>query len=330
VPHFLPQPDATDRRLNRLDLANWITSPDNPLTARHFVNRTWKQFFGNGLSAKLDDLGNQGEWPSHPRLLDWLARDFIDSGWDMKHVVRQIVTSRTYRQAASVRPEIADIDPYNRLLAQQSGRRLEAEVIRDNTLAISGLLSEDYVGGPSVFPYQPDGHYSNLQFPNRTYAPTKDYRQYRRGVYMHWQRTFLHPMLVNFDAPSRDECTADRTLSNSPQQALTLLNDPSFVEASVAMADRLLTEFSIESDAEKLNTAFVLALSRDATEQESQALLGLLKTQLEYFEANPSDAAQFLAAGLPKASTMTRPAVHAAWGQVCRVILNLHETITRY
>ena len=225
--------------LTRLDLADWLTSKENPLTARHYVNRTWKHFFGAGLSNVLDDLGNQGEWPSHPELLDWMASEFQEN-WDRKHISRLIVTSNTYRQRAAVRTDLIERDPYNRLLAQQSPRRLEAEAIRDNALAIAGLLQHDWIGGPSVFPYQPPGYYSNLQFPNRRYTSQTDGRQYRRGIYMHWQRTFLHPMLSNFDAPSRDECTADRTVSNSPQQALTLLNDPVFVEASRAFADRLL------------------------------------------------------------------------------------------
>ena len=235
TPGFLPRlkSQIDGQRQNRMDLANWIVSPLNPLTARHYVNRTWKHFFGRGLSNVLDDLGNQGEWPSHPELLDWLATEFR-SDWDRKRITRLIVMSNTYRQQAGVENELNSQDPFNRLLAQQSPRRLEAEIVRDNALAIAGLLDTRWIGGRSVFPYQPAGYYSNLQFPNRSYRPQTNGLQYRRGVYMHWQRTFLHPMLANFDAPSRDECTADRIQSNSPQQALTLLNDPVFVEASVA------------------------------------------------------------------------------------------------
>ena len=218
TPHFLAGYQKNpEQRLTRLDLADWLTSKQNPLTARHYVNRTWKHFFGNGLSNVLDDLGNQGEWPSHPELLDWLASEFQDD-WDRKHITRLIVTSNTYKQKAAVRRDLVERDPSNRLLAQQSARRLEAEAIRDNALSISGLLLDHWVGGPSVFPYQPPGYYSNLQFPNRRYVANTDGRQYRRGVYMHWQRTFLHPMLANFDSPSRDECAADRMNSNSPQQ----------------------------------------------------------------------------------------------------------------
>lgn len=329
-PEFLPHPAAPDRRLNRLDLADWLTSPENPLTSRHFVNHTWKRFFGTGLSAKLDDLGSQGEWPSHPELLDWLASEFITSGWDVKNVVRLMVTSNTYRQKAAIRPELKETDPYNRLLAQQSARRLEAEIIRDNALAISGMLEADYVGGPSVFPYQPAGHYSNIQFPNRSYRNSPDFRQYRRGVYMHWQRSFLHPMLVNFDAPSRDECTADRPLSNSPQQALTLLNDPSFVEASHAMAASLMKENPKAGFETLLNVGFLRAVARSPEPAERDSLLKLYERQLAYFADNPQEAKKALSVGNTSSVSEARNAELAALTQVCRVILNLHETITRY
>lgn len=330
-PEFLPKPNReSDSRLSRLDLANWIVAKENPLTSRHFVNRMWKQFFGAGLSGILDDLGSQGEWPSHPLLLDWLAADFVDSGWDIKHLVRTIVTSRTYRQSAAVRQDLKDIDPYNRLLAQQAARRLDAEVVRDNALAIAGLLNTDYIGGSSVFPYQPAGHYSNLQFPDRTYKETSDGRQYRRGVYMHWQRTFLHPMLVNFDAPSRDECTADRTQSNSPQQALTLLNDPQFVEAAVAMGGRLLNENAEGEIDQWLDSAFLIALARRPSDEERTSLLDLYRSQVDYFAAHPADADKALEVDLASAKQPADKVKHAALAQVCRVILNLHETITRY
>jgi hypothetical protein len=309
-------------------LAEWLTSPENPLTSRHYVNRTWKHFFGNGLSGKLDDLGNQGEWPSHPLLLDWLASEFVSSGWDVKRLIRTIVNSRTYRQAAAVRDDLQDIDPYNRLLAQGSARRLEAEAIRDNALAISGLLRTDYIGGPSVFPYQPDGHYKNIQFPNRTYVSNEDFRQYRRGVYMHWQRSFLHPMLVNFDAPARDECTADRTQSNSPQQALTLLNDPVFVEASHAMARKLLAENPNADFSTLLDAAFMSAVARPASDQEHSSLQEFHQHQLAFFRQHPVDAALYTSIGNQDDSK--RAVEIAALGQVCRVVLNLHETITRY
>ncbi|WP_345682741.1 DUF1553 domain-containing protein [Novipirellula caenicola] len=332
TPHFLPQLEIeSERRLTRLDLANWVTSPENPLTSRHVVNRTWKQFFGTGLSSKLDDLGSQGEWPSHPLLLDWMAAEFIDSGWDVKHLVRLIVNSRTYQQTAAQRPDLTERDPYNRLLASQSPRRLEAEVIRDNALAIAGLLVTDFIGGSSVYPYQPAGHYSNLQFPNRTYHASRDSRQYRRGVYMHWQRTFLHPMLVNFDAPSRDECTADRAQSNSPQQALTLLNDPSFAEASHVMADRLIADHEEGEFDDWLSAAFVRSLSRLPSDDERAALRGLYDRQLAYYRSNAQEATKYLEVGRKSPQqSQAEPSQIAALGQVCRVILNLHETISRF
>lgn len=332
TPQFLPKlPPRSSARPTRLELADWLVSPQNPLVARHLANRLWKHFFGAGLSGKLDDLGNQGEWPSHPLLLDWLASEVQDNGWNVKELVRLIVTSRTYRQRAAVRRDLENVDPYNRLLAQQSARRLEAEIIRDNALSIAGLLDTSYVGGPSVFPYQPAGHYGNLQFPNRTYQASEDFRQYRRGVYMHWQRTFLHPMLVNFDAPSRDECTADRTQSNSPQQALTLLNDPSFVEASVAMASRIENENEAAGFEEKLQAGFALALARTGETREIESMKSLYDRQLAYYTENPSEAATLLKTGISELTIA--PADHAsraALAQVCRVILNLHETITRY
>ncbi len=293
---------ASEKRLTRLDLANWLTAPENPLTSRHFVNRLWKQFFGKGLSNVLDDLGNQGEWPSHPELIDWLAAEFIESGWDVKHMVKLIVMSETYRQASGTNPELAEIDPANRLLSGQAPRRLEAEFIRDNALAISGLLHDEIIGGPSVQPYQPADYWVNLNFPERRYKASTGTDQYRRGLYTHWQRTFMHPMLAAFDAPSREECAADRFESNSPQQALTLLNDPTFVEAAKALAARLPEG----RDAEKIDAVYHLALSRPASEDEKIQLTAFLeKLRKEDKEVDPME-------------------------QLCRVVLNLHETITRY
>jgi len=185
----------------------------------------------------------QGEPPSHPELLDWLSVRFVESGWDIKALVRLIVSSGTYRQSAHHRPDLREFDPQNRLLAAQNPRRLDAEFVRDNALFAAGLLNLE-LGGPSGHPYQPDGYYASLNFPARRYKADTDDRQYRRGLYMHWQRTFLHPMLANFDAPSREECVAARNLSTTPQQALTLLNDPSFVEAARVFAERVLADES--------------------------------------------------------------------------------------
>jgi hypothetical protein len=333
VPAFLPSASLKDddgRRLNRLDLAKWLMAPENPLTARHFTNRLWKQFFGKGLSNVLDDLGNQGEWPSHPELLDWLAVEFRDSGWDVKHMVRLMVTSRTYRQQSASRPELAELDPANRLLAEQAARRLDAEFIRDNALSIAGLLVTGHVGGPSVKPYQPEGYYVNLNFPQRDYHASRGTDQLRRGLYMHWQRTFMHPMLAGFDAPSREECTADRFQSNSPQQALTLLNDPSFVEAARGFALRLEREKPGAGDAEKIQHALRIALSREAKPAEVESLTAFVAERRKFYQSKPDDAAAFLKTGISDPGKGHDPVELATWAQLCRVILNLHETITRY
>jgi hypothetical protein len=327
VPKFLPQPsDAGSRKLNRLDLAKWIVSKDNPLTARAFVNRTWKQFFGNGLSGVVDDLGAQGEPPSHPDLLDWLSSEFRDT-WDVKHLVKLIVMSSAYRQDSRVRPELKDTDPLNRLLAFQNPRRLEAEFVHDNALAVAGLLDTE-IGGPSAHPYQPSGYYAAIQFPDRDYYPEKDERQYRRGLYTWWQRTFLHPMLANFDAPSREDCTAQRVVSNTPQQALTLLNSPIFIEAARVFATRLLA--TDQTDEQRLDAAFERTLARLPKPEERAALLKYLAEQTAYSRTHSESAKKLLSIGqAPLPAGVDEPTL-AGWTAVCRVLLNLHETITRY
>ncbi len=331
VPHFLPQPAGTEkRRLTRLDLAKWLVAPENPLTARAVMNRLWKQFFGNGLSIAVDDLGAQGEWPTHPELLDWLAADFREGGWDFKRAIKQIVVSNAYRQGSNLRGELREWDPLNRYLSSQNPRRLDAEFVRDNALSIAGLLNLD-IGGPSAKPYQPPNYYANLQFPNRDYVPNTDEREYRRGVYMHWQRTFLHPMLANFDAPMRDECTCTRSVSNTPQQALTLLNDPEFFEAARVFAQRVLTSGTPNAtDAERIDRAFQIALARPVKPKEAESLKKFLDEQRVYFKANPADAEKVLKAGLAPIEKSVAPDELAAWSAVGRVVLNLHETITKY
>ena len=328
VPHFLPQiPNPYGRRLTRLDLAKWLVSQDNPLTGRTIMNRLWKQFFGTGISAVVDDLGAQGEWPVHPELLDWLAREFGDSGWNLKHMVKLMVMSSTYRQSSNPRPEIKELDPNNRWLASQTPRRLEAEFVRDNALFIAGLLNLE-LGGPSVHPYQPAGYYANLQFPDRDYYPDLDRRQYRRGVYTHWQRTFLQPMLANFDAPSREECVAARNVSNTPQQALTLLNDPTFVEAARVFAEKVMA--GQKNDDQRLELIFQDALERPVKPEERASLEQFLSAQREYYRANPGEAKKLMRVGMAPEPNGAEETELAVWLQVCRVVLNLHETITRY
>ena len=329
TPSFLPGrlTSSPERRLTRLDLARWIVSEDNPITARTVVNRLWAMFFGTGLSAVLDDLGSQGEAPSHPELLDWLASEFRQSGWDLRHITRLIVTSATYRQESGQRPEVRDVDPANRLIASQNPRRLEAEFVRDNALFIAGVLNVREVGGPSVRPYQPAGYYSQLQFPDREYEPSTDDEQWRRGVYMHWQRTFLHPMLATFDAPARDECLAQRSVSNTPQQALTLLNDPTFVEAARLLAARVHRE--VAGDDGRLRHSYLLAVSREPRPAELESLHRFLAAQRAHYRTNIAEADKLLAVGLAP-RTEGDVAELAVWTQVARVLLNSHEVVTRY
>jgi hypothetical protein len=230
--------------------------------------------------------------------------------------------------SCSLRPELRDIDPANRLLASQNPRRLEAEFVRDTALFTAGLLNLRDIGGPSVKPYQPPGYYAALQFPNRDYVASTDDEQWRRGVYMHWQRTFLHPMLANFDAPMRDECAAARTGSNTPQQALTLLNDPTFVEAARVFAARIVSA-SANDDA-RLRTAFQFAFGRDPKPAERTSLTALLGSQRDYYRANPADTKKLLRIGLAPPPPDKDAADIAAWTQVTRVLLNMQEFITRY
>lgn len=341
IPAMFGKMETGARRATRLDLANWLVSKDNPLTARVFVNRTWRQFFGIGLSKTLDDLGSQGEWPTHPDLLDWLASEFIhptaDGGlqthdWDVKHLIRLIVTSHTYRQASHSESQIStskleELDPNNRLLSRQNRFRVEAETVRDIALSVSGLLAEQF-GGPSVKPYQPDGYLGALNFPKRDYAADRGAALYRRGLYVHWQRTFLHPSLLTFDAPSREECTVNRVSSNTPLQALVLLNDPIFVEAARVYAQRTLRQGGA-TPATQIAWAFEQTLGRKPSAVERSVLLDLYRKNLAQFQRDAKAARWLLGVGdAPVAPSL--PVAHvAAMTTVTRAILNLHETITR-
>lgn len=328
VPHYLPQPPVeANRRLTRLDLANWIVSRDNPLPARVFANRLWKQFFGAGLSKSLDDFGSQGEWPTNPELLDWLACEFVESGWNVKHLVRMMVMSETYCQTSVPAPEMMTIDPDNRLLARQSRYRLDAELVRDNALAVSGLLVPD-VGGPSVKPYQPEGYWEYLNFPPRTYVADTGANQYRRGLYCWWQRSFLHPSMLALDAPTREECAADRTRSNIPQQALVLLNDPTYVEAARVFAARLMREGGEDLD-RRIDWAWRTALSRSPDGNERKTARRLYEKHLQELKKNPREADRLLKIGQAKVPEDIDVVELAAWTSVARVIFNLHEMIVR-
>jgi hypothetical protein len=326
LPSYLPKPKIEGRDLTRLDLAQWLVSKENPLTARNVMNRLWKQFFGTGLSKVLDDLGAQGEPPVNPALLDWLACEFMDSGWDMQHMIRLIVTSHTYQQVSTSTKELTAADPYNRECARQSAFRLDAELVRDNALAISGLLVPK-IGGPSVKPYQPAKYWENLNFPTREWQNDSGESLYRRGMYTWWQRSFTHPAMLAFDAPSREECTAERNRSNIPQQALVLLNDPAYVEAARAFAARIL---QTEGDAAKRITwAFQQALQRPPSANEMKTLSSLFAKHLADYQKDPAAAEALLQTGAaPVAATLNKPAL-AAWTHIARVLLNLHETVTR-
>jgi hypothetical protein len=326
LPSYLPKPKIEGRDLTRLDLAQWLVSKENPLTARNVMNRLWKQFFGTGLSKVLDDLGAQGEPPVNPALLDWLACEFMDSGWDLQHMIRLIVTSHTYQQVSTSTKELTAADPYNRECARQSAFRLDAEIVRDNALAISGLLVAK-IGGPSVKPYQPAKYWENLNFPTREWQNDSGEGLYRRGLYTWWQRTFTHPSMLAFDAPSREECTAERNRSNIPQQALVLLNDPTYVEAARSFAARILQS---EGDAAKrIEWACQQALQRQPTAEEAKTLATLLNKHLADYQKDTAAAEALLKTGAaPVAANLNKSEV-AAWTHIARVLLNLHETITR-
>ena len=319
IPAFLGKLDTGDGRATRLDLANWIASKENPLTARVFVNRVWKLLFGKGLSRNLDDFGAQGDWPTHPELLDWLAVDFMENGWDIKRLIKQIVMTDAYRRSAN-HPTSGE------LFEKQTAFRLEAELIRDNALSISGLLSKK-IGGRSVKPYQPANYWFRLYNTGR-YNQDHGEDLYRRGVYTLWRRSFWHPSLQAFDAPSREECVANRPISNTPLQALVLLNDPTYVEAARKFAGRLLMLGEMK-DGDRVAEAFQLALARPPGKGESALLLDLLQKHRSQYKEDAKSASELLTNGESKPDPGLDPVELAAWTSVARTILNLHETITR-
>lgn len=327
LPAVFAREPAADRRLTRLDLAKWIVAADNPLTARTTVNRLWKVLFGAGLSRRLDDLGAQGEWPSHPQLLDYLAAEFQAGGWNLKQLIRSIVLTRAYQRSSRGDAGLREADPGNRWLARQGRFRLDAEFVRDNALEISGLLVKS-VGGRSVRPYQPAGYWAYLNFPTREWQNGSGQELYRRGLYTHWQRQYLHPSLLAFDAPSREECTADRNRSNTPLQSLVLLNDPTYVEAARAFAERILREGG-STDEARISFAFRRAVSRDAETDEVAVLKQLLQKHLADYAAEPASVEAILKTGALPVSEQTDRTRLAAWTSVARVILNLHEVMTR-
>jgi hypothetical protein len=327
LPTYLPGPTISDREANRLDLARWLVARENPLTARTMMNRLWKQFFGSGLSRVLDDLGAQGEPPLNGPLLDWLAVEFMESGWDVRHMIRLMVLSDTYRQTSVPTPELVAADPFNREYARQSAFRLDAELVRDTALTASGLLVPK-IGGPSVKPYQPEGYWENLNFPTRTYPNDTGESQYRRGLYTWWQRSFLHPSMVAFDAPAREECTAERTRSNIPQQALVLLNDPTYVEAARVLAAAIVKEGGADRAA-RVEWAWRRVLQRSPEPEELRVALDLVERHAATYKGNPAGAESLLKVGFAPMPEGVDKVELATWTHLARVLLNLHETITR-
>ncbi|MEO7275813.1 MAG: DUF1553 domain-containing protein [Vicinamibacterales bacterium] len=322
-------PDGAPR--TRLTLARWLVDPANPLTARVAVNRFWQSYFGTGLVKTQEDFGVQGEPPSHPELLDWLATEFVRSGWDVRALQRLIVTSAAYRQASPVTPALLERDPENRLLARGPRMRLPAELIRDTALAAAGLL-DDRIGGPSVLPYQPVNLWDEMAFgegfSGQKYAQSHGADLYRRGMYTLWKRTVPPASLAAFDAPSREKCTARRGQTNTPLQALALMNDPTYVEASRALAQRALREGGTDTK-HRLAYAFRLATARQPTGKEVDVLRRLLDGRLASFKKDPGAAARLLEVGESPRDRRLNPIEHAAWTTVASVILNLDETITK-
>jgi hypothetical protein len=292
------------------------------------VNRLWQQCFGLGLVKTAEDFGVQGERPSHPELLDWLACEFVDSGWDVKHIERLIVSSATYQQSSHSTPELNARDPENRLLARGPRFRVDAEVVRDTALSVSGLLVEQ-TGGPSVKPFEPPGLWEAVSHDNRQrYVADVDQREYRRSLYTFWKRQSPPPNMLIFDAPTRESCQVRRARTTTPLQALVLLNDPQFVEAARAFAQRVLLE--PETDLEsRIRCAFRLATARTPDTDETRILRGILEQQTARYHTDPGAAREFLGVGNFKPNPNLDPRELAAWTTVASVVLNLDETVTK-
>jgi hypothetical protein len=311
---------------NRLGLARWLVDPSNPLAARVAANRQWQLFFGTGLVKTVDDFGAQGEWPSHPQLLDWLAMEFVHLGWDVKSMHRMIVTSAAYRQSSQLTGTLLARDPDNRLLSRGPRLRLPAEMIRDQVLAASGLLIER-LGGPSVKPYQPDGLWKEL-------AEVDEYKQdhgeklYRRSLYTFWKRTVAPPTMTTFDAPLREMCWVRVTRTNTPLQALVLLNEPTFVEAARVLAERIMNDAGATVD-DRLTLGFRLLLARSPSTRELDILRSHFERQRDRFGKDEGAAKAFLAVGESKASDCLSPVELAAYATTVGLMLNLDETVTK-
>jgi hypothetical protein len=311
---------------NRLDLARWLVAPENPLTARVAVNRYWQLFFGTGIVKTTEDFGIQGERPSHPELLDWLATEFMASHWNVKAMHRLIVTSAAYRQSSSVMPELLEKDPENRLIARSARFRLSSFALRDQALAVSGLLVEQ-VGGSPVKPYQPPGLWEEFSFNKLKYEQDHGDSLYRRSLYTFWRRTV--PPTMMFDTPSRQLCTVRQTRTNTPLQSLILMNEPTFVESARIMAERLLTDEKLKTDGQRLAYGFRLCTARQPSESELKLLQSSLDRLHAQFQSDPDAAKKLLAIGEKKRNESLDLPTLAAYSQVCDLLLNLDETLTK-
>jgi hypothetical protein len=324
-----------DAPVNRLGLAKWIVDPANPLTARVAVNRFWEMYFGAGIVPSTEDFGTQSQYPTHPELLDWLALEFVRGGWDMKKMQKLIVTSATYRQASNVNKALLEKDPANRLLARGPRLRLAAETIRDQALAASGLLVEK-VGGPSIKGYQPAGLWEEVTsegaggggYSGQKYQQEKGEPLYRRSLYCFWKRTVPPPIMAVFDAPTREICTVRRSRTNTPLQALALMNDTIFVESARKLAERAMSEGGTKP-AERITHAFRLAVARKPSESELKVLVEGFKYHLGNYFAEPESANKLVSVGESARAVTLDARELAAYTAVANVILNMDQTITR-
>jgi mono/diheme cytochrome c family protein len=327
VPAVLP-PLPKEFPNNRLGFARWLVGPEHPLTARVTVNRFWQMLFGTGLVKTVEDFGSQGELPSHPELLDWLAVEFQQGGWDVKKLLKTVVTSATYRQSSKLTPQLLQRDADNRLLARGPRLRLSAEMIRDQALFVAGLLVEK-LGGPSVKPYQPDGLYKDMAFSGLTgYARDQGEGLWRRSLYTYWKRTVLSPTMQVFDASAREFCTVRETRTNTPLQSLNLMNDVTYIEAARLLAERMMREGGDTPD-KRLAWAFRAVTSRQPVERERQALVRNWRAQQEYFKNDRQEAARLLAVGERRADQKLDAVELAAYSATASLILNLDEAITK-
>lgn len=327
VPKALPSLPK-DAPLNRLTLAKWLTDREHPLTARVAVNRYWMMLFGEGLVRSVGDFGAQGTSPTHPELLDWLAVDFVESDWDVKRMIKQIVISKAYRRSSRVESIHREKDLENELLARAPRFRLQGEFIRDHALAVSGLLNPE-VGGSGVKPYQPANIWNEVSLNGGLrYRQDKGEKLYRRSMYTYWKRSSPMPNMLIFDSPSREKCVIQRQRTNTPLQALVTLNDPQFLEAGRALAQRLIKEGDAEA-AQRIDLGYRLATSRPATAREIEILTKLFDTNLKRFGENPEDAKEFLAVGDSPRDESIDAIEHAAWMVIAQTLLNLDESLTR-